>query len=74
MTKQELLAILKKARLGEEKVISIYTKHLASAVFWTGMKKEDAKRVRAVFDILARDSIKHRKIVEGLIQDLQKEG
>jgi rubrerythrin len=73
MSGKELLAVLEKARLGEEKIVSIYTKHLRSALFWTGMSKSDAEKVRAVFDILSRDSAMHKKMVEALIVKLKKE-
>jgi rubrerythrin len=73
MNSKELLAVLEKARIGEEKIVGIYTRHLASAVFWTGMEKEDVKKVKEYFDILARDSVMHKKVVEELIRDLKEE-
>ena len=37
------------------------------------MKKDDVKKVKEYFDILARDSAMHKKVVEELIRDLKKE-
>ncbi|MFC1479937.1 hypothetical protein ACFL5Y_00620 [Candidatus Omnitrophota bacterium] len=71
MSKEELLTILENARLAEEKSIPIYTKHLKSAVFWTGVKQEDVEKIRETLRILAEESEKHKKIVEDLIEQVK---
>ena len=68
MSKKELLAILEKARLAEERSIPIYTRHLSSAVFWTGMKKENVDKIKETLRVLAEDSERHKKMVEYLIE------
>ena len=69
--REELLAALENARLAEEKAIPIYTKHLRSAVFWTGMKQEDVEKIRETLRILAEESEKHKKMVEYLIEQVK---
>ena len=74
MSKEELLTILENARLAEEKAIPVYTKHLKSAVFWTGMKQEDVEKIRETLSMLAEESEKHKKMVEYLIEQIKKKG
>ena len=65
--------ILKNARYAEEKAIPIYTKHLRSAIFWTGMDEETVEKMRENLRILAEESEKHKKMVKYLIDVVEEE-
>ena len=70
--KEELLELLKRGLDGEEKAIPIYTQHLKSAVFWAGMKEKEAQEARRILERLATESVGHKKIVNGLIDSVER--
>lgn len=70
--KQELLRFLEEAYLYEESAVPIYTRHLESAVFWTGIKPESIKRMKDLLEKLAKDSERHKIIVQKLIADINR--
>lgn len=71
--KAEMIKRLTLALQKEEKVIGIYTEHLDSAMFWTGISEDAAGKIKASFHILAEQSGKHKKMVEELIDRLKKD-
>lgn len=71
MSKAEIVKMLKEALLGEEKAVPIYNKHLAAAVFWSGVKKEKGQRIKEILSQLANDSKKHKAIIEEIIDQLE---
>jgi rubrerythrin len=73
MNKKKLIEVLKNALIAEEKSIPIYTKHLDSAVFWTGLGQEKADKVKTILSKLARGSTIHKQIIENLIKRLEGE-
>ncbi|MFO8052562.1 MAG: ferritin family protein [Candidatus Omnitrophota bacterium] len=72
MNKKELIRLLREALLGEEKAVPIYTKHLDSALFWTGLGKEKSEEIQRIFSQLAKDSKKHKEVVENIIKRLEE--
>jgi rubrerythrin len=72
--KDALLELLKKGLDDEEKAIPIYTKHLKSAVLWTGLEEKEAEEVRCIIEKLATDSEGHKKIVLSLIDSIERSG
>lgn len=72
--KKELISILEKALIAEERAIPIYMKHLKTAVFWTGAAEEDIKRIRKVMSVLLEESERHKKTVETLIDKVKSGG
>ena len=73
MGRDEALRILREARETEEKSMPIYTKHLSSAVFWTGISPEAAAKAKKVLQRLADESAAHKVMVEELIHRLERE-
>jgi hypothetical protein len=71
--KEELLNMLEDAKVAEEKAIPIYTRHLSSAVFWTGLEEERVKRMKILLNQLSKESQGHIKVVEYLIDLVKKE-
>lgn len=70
--KQKLLKILKDALDAEEKAIPIYSKHLESAIFWTGIEKGKIQKIKQSLNRLARDSTAHKRAVERLIEEVKE--
>ena len=68
-----LIRLLEDGRNAEEKSILLYTKHLASAVFWTGVAPEQARRAQEILQQLARESAAHKILVERMLASLAKE-
>lgn len=73
MNKKEIIKHLKEALIAEEKSIPIYTKHLDSAVFWTGLDREKSEKIKSILSELARGSMIHKTIIENLINKLEGE-
>lgn len=71
ISKKELLAILEKALIAEESSISIYARHLETAVFWTGMGTSDAEKVKKILKVLLSESERHKAAVMGLVRDVK---
>ena len=73
MDKKELLTVLEKAKIAEEKAIPIYTKHMGTAIFWAGIDKEKVGKIKEALTLLARESEGHRVINESLITQIKSE-
>lgn len=72
--KDELLHLLKDAYYAEEEGVLIYTKHLNSAIFWTGIDKDRIKKAKEILEKLAKGSIAHKPIVERMIKYTKESG
>ena len=68
INKDELLRILKDAYYAEEEGVLIYTKHLNSAIFWTGLDKDKVRRIKEILESLAKGSIAHKPVIEKMIK------
>ncbi len=73
ISKNDLLKFLKENMDKEERGIPLYTQHLANAMFLSGEKKEDQKRVTEVLLRLKRDSEEHRRLYEQMIARVSQE-
>lgn len=71
--KQELLKILKNALDAEEKAIPIYAKHLETAVFWTGINKDNIKKAKDLLKQLANETDNHKNIIINLIKKIRED-
>ena len=71
--KDEIIKILEEAQIAEERSIPVYTKHMGSAVFWTGIDKEIAEEIRKILKYLAEESARHKGIVEYLLKRIREE-
>ncbi len=73
ISREDLLKKLKEALVTEEQSIPIYTKHLDSAVFWTGWDEETTKKAKNTFRNLADESKRHKILIENLIERIKKD-
>lgn len=69
-----VMAILAGALTAEERIVPIYTKHLGSALFWTGIDEAKARKAQEILARLARESEAHSVIVRNLLARLGKGG
>ena len=56
--------------LAEEEALPIYSKHLSSALFWSGLADEEQKKIRASLEILAKETKEHIKILKSVKERL----
>jgi len=68
INKDELSHLLKAVYYAEEEGVLVYTKHLNSAIFWAGLDKDKVKKAKEILESLAKGSIAHKPIVEGMIK------
>jgi len=71
MQKDELIAFLKHAIILEEKSIPIYTRHLDSGIFWIKLPAEKAEEIKRAMEHLARDSARHKDMLQGVLKGLE---
>jgi len=74
VAKKILLELLTKGLDAEEKAVPVYTKHLESALFWAGLKKETIEEGKATFERLAQESTVHKGIIKDLIEYIERSG
>lgn len=72
ITKDKLLHSLKKSLQTEEMAIPVYTKHLESTVFLSGLTQEEEKKIEEVLLMLGKESEIHKKVFQSLIQEVEK--
>ena len=72
INKDKLLRILKDAYYSEEEGVLIYTKHLNSAIFWTGLDKDKVEKAKEILNDLAKDTMGHGSIVKSMINYIKE--
>jgi hypothetical protein len=72
MTKDELLHFLQENLDKEEKGIPLYSMHLSNALFLSGLTPEDQERIRTLLLTLKRDSQRHKRVYEALIEKVRE--
>jgi len=71
ITKKDLLQSLQKSLRTEEMAIPVYTKHLESTIFLSGLTQEEEKKIEEVLRMLGKESEIHKKIFQTLIQEVK---
>jgi len=74
MKREELLQTLKQALNTEEKAIPIYSKHLETAVLWTGIPKDKISKIKQILEQLLEDTKRHKETVTKMIQYVNEGG
>ncbi len=59
MNKSQILQKIAEAILAEERAMPIYTRHIESTLYWSGLRKDDQKKITEMFLRLKKDSDKH---------------
>lgn len=72
MKKEELLSRLKKLRNTEELAIPIYTQHLNSTLFLSGLKPDVQEKIKETLLVLARESEGHARMFRDMIEKVQE--
>ncbi len=70
--KNLLLSMIKEALISEEEAIPVYMKHLESAVFWTGISKDKADKIREGLELLSRETKMHKRMLEMIMEKVQE--
>ena len=72
MDKKEIIAKLKKAMITEEMVIPIYTKHIKTALLWSGLYPDLQEEIRLHMEKLKNESERHKHILAYTISKIEK--
>ena len=72
MTKDELIARLKRLHNEEELAIPIYTKHLESTFFLSRIKPEAQTEIKEMLLTLAMESEVHARMFDAAIKKIQE--
>jgi hypothetical protein len=70
MTKEELLALLKRGLDEEEKAIPLYTKHLGTTLFLSEFKPEAQVKIKELLLLLKKESESHAEVYKGLLKSV----
>ena len=68
----ELKELIKDAIDREERSIPVYMNHLKTAIFWVGLKDEDAAKVKGTFSELASLSAGHKQVLTELLEKVER--
>lgn len=74
VTKNELLKMIDDAVALEERSIRVYSKHLGTALFWSGLPEWERKQLGIYLKILAKESAKHSARLTALKEKMEKGG
>jgi len=73
MNKTTLIETLTKGLCTEESSIRIYTNHITQAVSRGNLTDKECAAINRVFTELKNESLKHKKIVSTLIEEIKKD-
>ena len=73
MKKNELIGHIQEGIRTEESAVAIYYKHLRAVVTRSGIDVDARNRIRAVLDKLKAESAGHRKQLEAIMAELEKD-
>lgn len=72
--KAELLKMIDDALALEDKSIQIYSKHLGTAIFWSGLTEWGREQLRIALDILSKESARHAQTLAELKTRIESGG
>ena len=70
MNKKGFIKKIDEAIITEEDAIPVYSRHLKTIIFWSGLGKEKEEKIKSYLDILINDTRKHIKIFESIKKDV----
>jgi len=70
--KKELLDLMHKSKRIEELSIPIYSKHIESTLFFSGLSEDSKKQVKEYLTILREGSERHKMMLENLRKIIEK--
>ncbi len=62
--KEEIIEKINQAILFEDEAIPIYSKHIESTLFWSGLNDECQQKIKETLDVFIRETQKHVKLLE----------
>lgn len=72
ITKEALVGLLEEAYKTEESAIPLYTKHIGSTLFLSGLEEEKQQRIRQILNRLECESENHSRKFQYLINQVKK--
>jgi rubrerythrin len=74
MEKKETLRLLEECLKIEEEVIPLYSRHIESTLFLSGLAQEKQLKAKEILDKLKADSERHKVIFQTLIKKIKLTG
>jgi rubrerythrin len=71
--KKKLLKMLEEAVTLEDHAIPIYTRHLKTALFWSGLPAHEREQLRIQLGILLKESERHSKLLGEMRRKIQED-
>ena len=71
--KKELLKMLREAEVREDRSLPIYSKHLRTALFWSGLDAATRERLRTQLGMLENGSEHHAKALTEMVKKIKED-
>jgi hypothetical protein len=71
--KNKLLAMIDDALMKEEKAMPLYSRHLKTALFWSGLSAAVREQLRIQLGILETESNRHAKVLTEMKKKIEED-
>ena len=71
--KNKLLAMIDDALMKEEKAMPLYSRHLKTALFWSGLSTAVREQLRIQLGILETESNRHAKVLAEMKKKIEED-
>jgi len=71
--KKKLLKMLEEASQLEDRSIPIYSRHLKTALFWSGLDASTREQLRIQLGILEKESQRHTKVLKEMAKKIRED-
>jgi hypothetical protein len=73
MTTKDVLKKIDEAVITEENAVVLYAGHLKAILEWSGLTKEDQKKIKGSLDILINESKIHESVLKTVRSKMEEE-
>lgn len=70
--KEEIIQKIDQAILFEDEAIPIYSKHIRSTLFWSGLNDECQQKIKETLDVLIRETLKHKILLTHIKKNINE--
>jgi len=71
--KNTLLKMLDEAMALEERAIPLYSRHLKTAMFWSGLDPVEREHLRIQLGVLEQESNRHHKVLTAMKEKIKED-
>lgn len=71
--KNKLLKMLHEAAALEDRAMPIYSRHLKTALFWSGLPAAAREQLRIQLGILEKESHRHKKVLDVMRRKIEED-